>query len=163
ARVRTADDLIARAETDGRGVALIPLSETNRDISLEPPAAARVRLKQIKPRPYAVQRSDALPSLTRFFNATADVEVVWLSEGVDVGGGTDFVAALGRLIGTRETTVIEGGIAPALALTAPENTANALTVKVLRPGKGAALNGVVRGLDIKGLPLGETTFAFGAN
>ena len=28
ARMRTADDLISRAETDGRGVALIPLSET---------------------------------------------------------------------------------------------------------------------------------------
>ena len=33
-RVRTAEDLIARAETDGRGVAIIPLSEVGRDISL---------------------------------------------------------------------------------------------------------------------------------
>ena len=47
--MRTADDLIARAEADNRGVALIPLSEPNRDISLQTPGAARVRLKQIKP------------------------------------------------------------------------------------------------------------------
>ena len=63
ARMRTAEDLIARAEADGRGVALIPMSEPNRDISFETPAAARVRLKQIKPKPHAVERADMLPAL----------------------------------------------------------------------------------------------------
>ena len=163
ARMRTADDLINRAETDGRGVALIPLSETGREIGFETPGAARVRLKQIKPKPYAVQRSDALPGLTRFFGATADVETVWLSDGVDRGGGAEFVAALGRLVGTRAMSVIEGGLAPALALAGAENTAGALTVKVLRSAKGGAQSGVIRGLDLKGLPLGEATFSFGAN
>src|SRR5437773_8810698 len=42
-RMRTVEDLIAGAETDNRGVALIPLSEPARDISFESPAAARVR------------------------------------------------------------------------------------------------------------------------
>ena len=51
ARMRTAEDLIARADADNRGVALIPLSEPSRDVSFEAPAAARVRLKQIKPKP----------------------------------------------------------------------------------------------------------------
>jgi len=55
-RMRSAEDLIARAETDHRGVALIPLSELTRAVSFEAPAAARVRLKQIKPKPYAVER-----------------------------------------------------------------------------------------------------------
>src|SRR5205823_12232084 len=32
-RMRTAEDLISRAETDGRGVAIIPLSDVGRDIS----------------------------------------------------------------------------------------------------------------------------------
>ncbi len=41
ARMRTAEDLIARAETDNRGVALVPLSETGRDISLETAGARR--------------------------------------------------------------------------------------------------------------------------
>src|SRR6187549_3744479 len=40
-RVRTGEDLISRAETDGRGVAIIPLSDVGRDISLETPGAAR--------------------------------------------------------------------------------------------------------------------------
>ena len=49
ARMRTAEDLVARAEADNRAVALIPLSEPSRDISFETPAAARVRIKQLKP------------------------------------------------------------------------------------------------------------------
>jgi hypothetical protein len=163
ARVRAADDLINRAETDGRGVALIPMSETGREIGFETPGAAHVRLKQIKPKPYAVQRSDALPGLTRFFGASGDLELVWLADGVDVGGGPEFITALGRLVGSRTMTVIEGGLAPAVALTGAENTAAALTVKVLRSAKGAPQSGLIRGLDLKGLPLGETSFSFGAN
>ena len=68
-RMRTAEDLIARAETDNRGVAVIPLSETGRDISLETPGAARVRLRQIKPKPHGIERVDALPQIERFLAA----------------------------------------------------------------------------------------------
>jgi Domain of unknown function (DUF4159)/Aerotolerance regulator N-terminal len=160
ARMRTAEDLIARAEADNRGVALIPLSEPTRDISFETPAAARVRVKQIKPKPHAVERADALPALGRFLAAAPDVELIWLTDGVDLGGGGDFVAALGRLIGQRPVTVVEGGIAGARALSSADNAAGALTVKVLRATAGAAESGTVRALDLKGLPLGDAAFAF---
>jgi hypothetical protein len=160
ARMRTAEDLIARAEADQRGVALIPLSEPTRDISFETPAAARVRIKQIKPKPHAVERADALPVLGRFLAATPEVELVWLSDGVDLGGGSEFVAALGRLIEQRPITVIDGGVAGARALAAADNAAGALTVKVLRASNGAGETGTVRALDLKGLPLGDTSFTF---
>ena len=91
-----------------------------------------MRLKQIKPKPHAVERADALPALGRFLAATPDVELVWLTDGVDLGGGGDFVAALGRLVEQRPVTVIEGGIAGARALASADNAAGALTVKVLR-------------------------------
>jgi hypothetical protein len=159
-RMRTAEDLIARAEADNRGVALIPLSEPTRDVSFETPAAARVRLKQIKPKPHAVERADALPALGRFLAATPDVELVWLSDSVDLGGGNEFVAALGRLIGQRPITVVEGGLAGARALSSADNAAGALSVKILRATSGAAETGTVRALDLKGLPLGDSTFAF---
>src|SRR5260370_9158251 len=158
--MRTADDLMARAEADGRGVALIRMSEPARDSSLEAAAAARVRLKQIRAQPYAVERADALPALGRFLDATPDVEIVWLSDGVDLGGGTEFVAALGRLIGTRQLTVIKGGLAPAHALSSTHNDGGALTVTVLRSATGTVETGTVRGLDLKGLPLGDAPFAF---
>ena len=160
ARMRTAEDLIARAEADQRGVALIPLSEPARDISFETPAAARVRIKQIKPKPHAVERADALPALGRFLAATPEVELVWLSDGVDLGGGSEFVAALGRLIEQRPITVIDGGVAGARALAGTDNAAGALTVKVLRASNGATETGTVRALDLKGLPLGDTSFTF---
>jgi hypothetical protein len=159
-RMRTAEDLIARAEADNRGVALIPLSEPTRDVSFETPAAARVRLKQIKPKPHAVERADALPALGRFLAATPDVELVWLSDSVDLGGGNEFVAALGRLIGQRPITVVEGGLAGARGLSSADNAAGALSVKILRATSGAAETGTVRALDLKGLPLGDSTFAF---
>ncbi len=160
ARMRTADDLVARAEADGRGVALIPLSEPNRDISFETPAAARVRLKLIKPKPNAVERADTLPAIGRFLAATPDVEIVWLTDGVDLGGGSEFVAALGRLIEGRPVTVVEGGLAGARALAGADNTAGALTVKVLRATTDTPEIGTVRALDLKGLPLGDTPFTF---
>jgi Domain of unknown function (DUF4159)/Aerotolerance regulator N-terminal len=160
ARMRTAEDLIARAEADNRGVALIPLSEPTRDISFETPAAARVRIKQIKPKPHAVERADALPALGRFLATTPDVELVWLTDGVDLGGGGEFVAALGRLVERRAITVVDGGIAGAHALSGADNAAGALTVKVLRAAGGGAESGTVRALDLKGLPLGEASFAF---
>ena len=49
ARLRTADDIIMRAAEDRRAIALIPLSQGPRDISLETAESARVRLHQMEP------------------------------------------------------------------------------------------------------------------
>lgn len=160
ARVRTGEDLISRAETDRRSVAVVPLSDATRGITLQTPAAARVRLQQIKPKPHAIERTDALAPLTRFLQMTPDVEFVWLADGVDMGNAQDFVTGLSRVIEKRPITVVDGGTAPALALAATDNAAGALTVKVLRATDGGSGNGLVRALDLKGLPLGEAPFAF---
>ncbi len=108
-RIRTAQDLAARAETNKTGVAIVPLSEAARDISLETPGAARVRLEQIRPKPHTVERTDALPTITRFLGATPDVEVFWLSDGVDLGKSGEFVEGLARAVGSRPITVVDGG------------------------------------------------------
>jgi hypothetical protein len=162
ARLRTADDIIARAADDRRAVALIPLSDGTRDVSFEPAESARVRLHQIQPVPYTITRSDALPAITRFLDATQDVEVVWLSDGTDVGGGADFVKALSQTLGQYPLTVVSGGIPGAHALTGADNAAGGLSVKVLRAVSGAEESGRVRALDLKGLSLGEAPFAFAA-
>ncbi|MFL5098234.1 MAG: DUF4159 domain-containing protein [Xanthobacteraceae bacterium] len=158
-RMNTAGDLIARAESNKTGVAIVPLSETGRDISLETPGAARVRLEQMRPKPHTIERVDALPMLTRFVAATPDVEVFWLSDGVDLGRSSEFVEGLQQALSGRAITVVDGGVEPARALAAAEITAGALTVKVLRAADGAA-EGVVRALDLKGLPLGDARFTF---
>jgi len=160
ARLRTVDDIIGRAEADNRGVALVPLGEANRDISLQPPAAARVRAKQLKPVPRAIERSDALPTISRLLAATPDMQVIWLSDGVDLGRGSEFVSGLARLTEGRTVSVVTGGLPTAHALAGADNAAGALTVKVLRANTGGTEAGVIRALDLKGLPLGEARFAF---
>jgi hypothetical protein len=160
ARLRTIEDLIARAEADGRGVAVVPLSVTARDISLETPGAARSRLRLVKPKPHAIERTDAIPALERFLAGTPDVEIVWLSDGVDAGHAADFVLALARIADKRPVTVVDGGLRPAHALAAADNAAGVLSVKVLRAVTGGDDAGSVRALDLKGLPLGEASFSF---
>ena len=55
-RIKAADELIANADNDRRGVALVPLSEPARDITLMPAGTARVALRQIAPKPYSIER-----------------------------------------------------------------------------------------------------------
>jgi hypothetical protein len=159
-RLRTADELIARAEADGRGVAIAPLSEPGRDISLETPGAARVRLRQIRPKPHSLDRAEALGSIAGFLQATPQVELIWLTDGIDIGQAEAFVSGLARLLDGRPITVVAGGIKPAHALAAADNAAGALSVQVLRAAAGAPEAGLVRALDLKGLPLGDARFEF---
>ena len=159
ARVRTADELIANAENDRRGIALVPLSEPARDITLMAPGAARVALRQLAPKPYSIERVETLPAIERFLKATGDCEIAWLSDGVDTGRGPEFLEGLSKTIGDRSLTVFDGGTPSPLALAAAENAAAKMTVKVLRTGSGIAA-GVVRALDQKGSPIGEAHFGF---
>ena len=88
------------------------------------------------------------------------MEVIWLSDGTDLGRGSEFVAGLARATEGRTVSVVTGGLPTAHALAAADNAAGALTVKVLRATTGGTEDGVIRALDLKGLPLGETRFAF---
>ena len=160
ARRRTADDIITRAEDDRRAVALIPLSEGTRDISLEPAGSARVRLHKMTPKPHSIDRTEALPAIAQFLANVHDVDLVWLSDSTDVGHGADFIKALDQTLDKRPITVVEGGVPGARALATVDNAAGTLSVKALRAVLGAAESGTVRALDLKGLTLGEAPFDF---
>ncbi len=162
-RLRTADEIIARADADNRGVALLPLSETGRDITMTTAGAARLQVKQLKPKPHSVDRTDALPLIERFLAGAPNVEIVWLSDATDLGKGGQFVAGLQSVIGSHPLTVVDGGLPIAHALAAADNAAGALTVKVLRAQTGGADAGLVTATDLKGLALGEAPFTFVAN
>jgi Domain of unknown function (DUF4159)/Aerotolerance regulator N-terminal len=158
-RIKAADQLIAKANNDRRGVALVPLSEPARDITLMPGGTARVALRQLAPKPYSIERIETLPTIERFLKATGDCEIAWLTDGVDTGRGPEFLEALGKAIGDRQLTVFEGGTPAPLALAAAENAAAKMTVKVLRPDGGIEA-GIVRALDTRGSPIGEARYTF---
>jgi hypothetical protein len=160
ARIRTGEDMLSRAEADGRPVAIIAMSEAGRGIALQPAAAARVVLRKLTPKPHAVERIDALPALTKFLQAQPDAELVWMSDGVHLGRAGEFVSGLAGILGDRKVTVIDGGTAQALALNAADNAAGALTAKVQRVTAGAPQEGILRAIDMKGSPLGEMRFVF---
>jgi hypothetical protein len=162
-RLRTADEMIARADADGRGVALLTFSDPTRDLSLQPAGALRVQMQQLKPKPHTPDRSESLPALARFLAKTPDVEMVWLADGVDLGKAAQFVQDLKTTIGDRPLTVIDGGIASPRALAAADNAAGALTVKVLRSRADGPATGTVNAIDLKGLPLGQAAFTFKGN
>jgi hypothetical protein len=118
-------------------------------------------LRQLAPKPYSVERVETLPALQRFLAKTGDSEIVWLSDGIDTGRGSEFTDGLTKTIQDRALTIFEGGTPPAHALAAAENAAAKMTVKVLRAGTGSGDVGLVRALDQKGSPIGEAKFAFG--
>jgi hypothetical protein len=160
ARIKAADELVANADGDRRGVAIVPLSEPARDITVMPGGNARVALRQLAPKPYAIDRVDTLLAIERFLKNTGDAEIVWLSDGVDTGRGAEFTQNLQRVIADRTLTIFEGGAPPAHALAAAENAAAKMTVKVLRAEGGGIDGGVVRALDQKGSPIGEARYDF---
>jgi hypothetical protein len=159
-RIKAADELIANADSDRRGVALVPLSEPARDITIMPGGTARVALRQLTPKPYSIERVETLPAIERFLKATGDAEIAWLSDGVDTGRGPEFLEGLGKTIADRTLTVFEGGAPSPLALVAAENAAAKMTVKVLRADGGGIAAGVVRAIDQKGSPIGEARYSF---
>src|SRR6476646_3680322 len=159
-RIRTADELIANADSNRRGVALVPLSEPARDITILPGGTARVALRQLAPKPYSIERIETLAPIERFLKSTGDCEIVWLTDGVDTGRGPEFLEAFAKTMADRTLTIFEGGTPPPLALVAAENAAAKMIVKVVRTEGGVAA-GVVRAIDAKGSPIGEGRYTFG--
>ena len=96
ARIKAADELIAKADNDRRGVALVALSEPARDITLMPGGTARVALRQIAPKPYSVERVETLAAIERFLKSTGDCEIAWLTDGIDTGRGAEFLEGLAQ-------------------------------------------------------------------
>jgi hypothetical protein len=159
-RLYTANAIMARAEAENRPVALLATARPQKDVSLLRPLEAREQLRLLVPSPHAPNRADVLPGLTELLKRQPDASVIWLSDGVDLGDGEAFVAALNDRVPAGQLTVISGGTESTRALSAAENNAGALIVKVLRADTNTPVNGSVRARDLRGLPLGDAPFSF---
>ncbi|BBF91748.1 DUF4159 domain-containing protein [Blastochloris tepida] len=159
-RMAAAEAAITEAEAGGRGIAVVPTAEPLRDVSIRTPSEARVRLRALKPQPFTPDRRVILPGLEKLLSSAGEAGLVWLSDAADTGDGAAFVTALGRLAEGRPVTVLAGGLPPARALAAAANSGAGLSVTVLRASAAGEASGIVRAVDLKGLPLGQAVFAF---
>lgn len=158
-RLLVAESRVAAAAREGRPVALVGLAENPAEITLSEPRAALDRLRAFALQPHAPDRGAHLPRIEAFLRASPEAEIVWVADGLSVSDDGAFLARLRQEAGDGRLSIHAGPI-DQLALTAPENLAGALAVKVLRPTTGAAASGLVRALDLKGLPLGDAPFVF---
>lgn len=158
-RMATAEALVARAEADGSGIAVLASGSPPKEVSLLRPGEAREALRLLTPAPHTPDRNELLLPLTRILRSAPNASVVWLADGVDLGDGGKFITALNQLAPDR-VTVVYGGIAGPRALAAADNAAGALTVKVLRADDSAPATGIVRARDLRGLSLGDAEFSF---
>src|SRR5712691_6029096 len=158
-RLRAADAIISRAEAEGRPLALLASGAPPKDASLLRPGEAREALRLLAPSAHTPERAELLPPLGRLLRLNPDASVIWLTDGVDLGDGAAFGEKLGELARDR-LTIVNGGVQGGRALAAADNAAGGLTVKVLRADDSAPAQGAVRARDLRGLALGDATFAF---
>lgn len=158
-RLLVAESRVAAAAREGRPVALLGLAENPAEITLSEPRAALDRLRAFALQPHAPDRGAHLPRIEAFLRTAPEAEIVWVADGLSVTDDGAFLARLRQEAGSGRVSIHAGPI-DQLALTAPENLAGALAVKVLRPTTSAAASGLVRALDLKGLPLGDAPFVF---
>lgn len=159
-RVSAASEAIASAARQGRASAVAAVSEGVRDIAISDPAKATERLRAMKPVPYTPERPAALTAVRKFLAANPQSDVLWIADGVAAGNARGFAEGLIDAAGdTASVRVLTASQTP-LALGGAQNAAGALDVRVLRAGPGGMAQGQLRAYDLKGLPIGETRFAF---
>lgn len=158
-RMKMAEAIVGRAEAEGRGITVLATGAPSKEASLLRPAEAREVLRLLAPAPHTPDRNELLLPLSRLLRSTPEASVVWLSDGVDLGDGEKFTASLNQIAPER-VTVLSGGLPGPRALTAADNAAASLTVRVLRADPSAPPTGIVRARDLRGLSLGDAEFSF---
>src|SRR5271166_3125007 len=148
-------DAAARA---GRIVALKPFSEGVRDIAPLDRGDVESRLRALAPAPYQPTRVDAITAIEHFLAREPTTDVLWIGDGVELGGASSFAARLAALSRTVEVATDGSG---ARAIAGVENEAGALTARLVRSEASAPGKGQARSLDARGREIGRTPFDFG--
>jgi hypothetical protein len=125
------------------------------------PARALDQLRSLLPQPHSIDRARHLPSMQAFAAANANAEAAWLTDRVSVAADADAVAKAAEAFGDR-LSVIAGERPAAFGLAGPQNTPDALLLRVLRADDGPSEAGALRAIDARGRPLAEARFLFAA-
>ncbi len=158
-RIDFARERAAAATRSGRIVAVEALSQGAQDIAPLDRSGFEGRLRSLSPVPYAPDRAGALPAIERFLAREPKTDVLWIADGVELGGASSFSARLGAIAHSVEVVTEGRG---ALALVGADNEAGALTAQLTRSDARAPATGAMRALDAQGREVGRAVFDFGA-
>lgn len=156
----TANAVLRRAAETGAPILLAATADgPNQTLTPMTAEAAAERLRALQPRSWEQNRTELLPALRTAAQANAPRSVVWVSDGLEHGVPGTFQRELTSLLGKVKLSVYSGLPLP-LGLKNLDNNAEAMTVTVLRSNPDTPQTALVRALDMKGLPLGETRATF---
>src|SRR6516162_442516 len=158
-RVDFIRERIGAAARAGRIVAVHPISQGGQDIAPLDDADMAGRLRSLEPVPYAPPREAALPTIARFLGREPNTDILWIADGVELGGAGAFAA---RLASAARSVEVVTNATGARALAGVDNEAGALSAHVTRSDERAPANGVVRALDGQGREIGRAGFDFAA-
>ena len=147
------------AARSGRIVAIDALSQGGQDIAPLDRSGIEGRLRSLAPVPYAPDRTAALPAIERFLAREPKTEILWIADGVELGGASAFSARLASIAHSVEVVTDTRSV---VALAGADNEAGALIARLTRSDSRAPATGVVRALDAQGREVGRAAFDFGA-
>jgi hypothetical protein len=159
-RIAFAGERLAAAAHAGRLTALVPTSQGDLAIAPADPARNVETLRALEPKPFAPDRAAVFSAVQRFVAENPKSEIVWIADGLELGGASAFAERLGSLSKDISIDVLTDKTS-ALGLTGVDNLAGALQARVLRAQTDAPQKGRLRALDAKGLTIGEAPFDFG--
>ena len=117
------------------------------------------QLRALAPAPYAPDRAAALPAIERFLAREPKTDILWIADGIELGGASALFRPARSL--ARSVEVVTDGRG-ALALAGADNEAGALTARLTRSDARAPATGAARALDAQGREVGRAAFDFGA-
>ncbi len=155
--------LIDQAAREGRAAGLITTARQSGggqiSVSLLPAAEAKERALALQPKPWPVDRTAAI-ALVDAVQSSGDAQVVWLSNGLDMGNADAFAEALGKL-GTLSVLADLPGDLPTIMLP-PKADSQGLGLTIRRAATSAPDNLVVRARDEDGRVLARREVSYGA-
>lgn len=130
-RVETATALIDDAESRDVPISLVLTADRQHDAVPVDAITARNRLAAAEPRPLPADRNAAIASLRTALDGTAPGTIAFISDGMASGETDETVAAL-KALSPAEFRLIESDGTSAVAITAANNGADALSVTLTR-------------------------------
>jgi hypothetical protein len=160
-RVALAGEALTQAAREGRPGAVLALSEGARDVAPAESARLVERLRAIKPVSYAPDRMASLAPIRKFAAAHPDLEVLWIADGLAMNEAAAFAQALKEAARGGAVRTASAERTPAAIVAVAQDGAG-LEAQLARTDARARADGVLRAYDLKGLLIGESRFAFGA-